>query len=75
LPLIGRAFRHTDKTKSERELLIFITPTIIDDINKEALLSERAREEGVGVAGEQDIPKSRMKQINRDLSSIEEQRF
>jgi type II secretory pathway component GspD/PulD (secretin) len=77
LPLIGRAFRHTDKAKTERELLIFITPTIIDDQNKEKLLKEPAiaLEPDARMGGEQDVPKSRMKQINKDLSSIEQQRF
>ncbi len=71
LPLIGRAFRHTDKAKSERELLIFITPSIIDDNNKDKLLADTRVES----TGEQDIPKSRLKQINNELSSIEQQRF
>ncbi len=78
LPLIGRAFRHTDKTKSERELLIFITPTIIDEQNKDKLLKEPAEialEGGAGMSREQEVPKSRMKQINKELSSVEEQRF
>jgi type II secretory pathway component GspD/PulD (secretin) len=70
LPLIGRAFRHADKAKSERELLIFITPSIIDDSNKTLVTDQRE-----GVKGEQEVSKSRLKQINNELSSIEQQRF
>ena len=31
LPLIGTAFRSRNKTVSDSELLIFVTPTIIED--------------------------------------------
>ncbi len=31
LPIIGKAFRHTDIAKNERELIIFITPHILPD--------------------------------------------
>ena len=31
IPLVGRAFRSTDKNHKQKELLIFITPTIIDN--------------------------------------------
>lgn len=30
IPFFGRAFRHNDKSESERELVIFITPKILD---------------------------------------------
>jgi type II secretory pathway component GspD/PulD (secretin) len=50
LPLIGAAFRSKTTSKSERELLIFLTPHIIDYINQSALkgniqdASDRAQE-------------------------------
>ena len=71
LPLIGRMFRHKDTSKSERELMIFITPSIIDDKNKEKLIGEKFE----SFMGEQDVPKARLHQINKELSSIEQQRF
>ncbi len=71
LPLIGRAFRHTDKTKSERELLIFITPSIIDENNKAKLLMNK----GQALTREQEVPKSRAKQINKELRSMEQQSY
>ena len=36
LPLIGSMFRSTNKSKGERELIIFLTPHIIDDTNQYA---------------------------------------
>ncbi len=40
LPFVGGAFRHKDKSSSERELIIFITPYIVDDKIKEKLNNE-----------------------------------
>jgi len=37
LPLIGSAFRSKNESKNERELVIFITPHIIDDTDQTAL--------------------------------------
>jgi type II secretory pathway component GspD/PulD (secretin) len=73
LPLIGRAFRHTDKNKTERELLIFITPSIVDENNKDQLLAVDKNDHLID--REQDIPKSRLKQIDKELSSMENERF
>ena len=42
LPLIGSAFRYVDKSKDQRELIIFITPHIIDDNNQMDLKSDSA---------------------------------
>ncbi|MBO7380480.1 MAG: pilus assembly protein PilQ, partial [Neisseriaceae bacterium] len=33
IPLLGHLFRHSTKTKDRRELLIFITPRIVDTMN------------------------------------------
>ena len=35
IPLVGAAFRHKEQTVSERELIIFITPYILDSKNKQ----------------------------------------
>jgi len=40
LPLVGAAFRHKDKTSSERDLIIFITPHILDDKFKKKMDNE-----------------------------------
>lgn len=42
LPLIGGAFRSRGKSKSERELIIFLTPHIIDDTNQSALKGDNS---------------------------------
>lgn len=34
LPIIGRAFRSTGKDHQDRELLIFLTPTIVDELTQ-----------------------------------------
>ncbi len=38
LPVVGSMFRSSNKTKAERELLIFLTPHIIDDTNQSTVL-------------------------------------
>lgn len=71
IPVVGAVFRHKNKNTTERELLIFITPTIVNDrgrieqppVPKDAPLRE------------QTIPPSRMKQIDKELKSIEKQRY
>ena len=35
IPIIGEFFKHTQKTKDKRELLILITPTVVTDENSE----------------------------------------
>lgn len=40
LPLIGSAFRYSSKSKSNRELLIFLTPHIIDDNSHDVLKAD-----------------------------------
>ena len=31
IPLLGGLFKHTSDTKSSRELVVFVTPSIVDD--------------------------------------------
>jgi type II secretory pathway component GspD/PulD (secretin) len=71
IPLVGRAFRHKDKVKTERELLIFITPSIVDENNKSKLSSNQ----GQSLTREQEVPKTRAKQISKELSSMEQQNY
>ncbi|MBI3602494.1 MAG: secretin and TonB N-terminal domain-containing protein [Candidatus Omnitrophica bacterium] len=42
IPLLGAAFRHKDKSTEERELIIFITPYILNDKVKEKFDSKAA---------------------------------
>ena len=70
IPLLGGAFRHKNKNSSERELLIFITPTIVNDRGR----IEPPVAQDLPLR-EQTIPPSRMKQIDNELKSIERQRY
>jgi type II secretory pathway component GspD/PulD (secretin) len=70
IPLLGGAFRHKEKTGSTRELIIFITPHILDENNKYLL------KKGVPVV--QNAAKDislRTDEIQRALSSMEQKRF
>ena len=60
IPVIGAAFRYKSKENTDKELIVFITPTIIKDSSFAALrnISER----------EQEKPKAvREKEINTVL--------
>lgn len=72
LPLIGSAFRSRDKSKKERELIIFLTPHIIDDTNQSALKEgpSMSAEEALDI---QDISE-RSRQINNALNSYDMKR-
>ncbi|HOS03755.1 MAG TPA: secretin N-terminal domain-containing protein, partial [Candidatus Hydrogenedentes bacterium] len=59
IPLIGRAFKNTDKTRGQNELLIFITPTIVNEYTMpetdrlaraEAYMGDKNREARKGLA-------------------------
>jgi len=67
LPLIGSAFRHKDKSSAERELVIFLTPRILnetDTINT-ALTNYRP------INREQDMPVRRKLEIDNALAIYE----
>jgi len=65
------AFRHKHLEEEERELIIFITPRIVEDNNIPNILST-----GSGnIVREQEIPTKRLDSINKDLSTFEHQRF
>jgi type IV pilus secretin PilQ/predicted competence protein len=73
IPVIGSAFRHKDKAESQRELIIFITPHIVEDefaSHAQAPLFRR-------ITREQDTPASaqRLDIINKELSYIEDKKF
>ncbi|MBU4334592.1 MAG: secretin and TonB N-terminal domain-containing protein [Candidatus Omnitrophica bacterium] len=71
IPILGMAFRHKHLEEEERELIIFITPRIVEDNNIPNILSS-----GSGnIVREQEIPTKRLDKINKELSTFEHQRF
>ena len=73
IPILGAPFRHRDKSGDSRELIIFMTPHIMDAKTKERLLR---KQEGPAAAQPQHNNKSpRSQEVNRALSTIEQQRF
>ena len=68
IPFVGAAFRHKKKDSVERELVIFITPHIVDDNNKQQLLSTLS---SAAVYGKENPLLDRMDIMKRDLSSME----
>ncbi|HQP10201.1 MAG TPA: secretin N-terminal domain-containing protein [Candidatus Omnitrophota bacterium] len=69
IPVLGAAFRHKDKAESQRELIIFITPHIIteDTATTASSITSSMRE--------QSAPADKTREIEKDLSYIEEQKF
>ena len=70
LPLIGSAFRSSSKKKSERELIIFLTPHIINDVDQIALQGDSST---VSAQADLDIQDAtnRAQEINNSLNSYE----
>ena len=70
IPLLGAAFRHKNKSTSERELIIFITPYILDDKLKKKI----DREATIHFDREVNQP-ARLDTISQQLNSIEESKL
>jgi type IV pilus assembly protein PilQ len=71
IPVLGAPFRHTDKTENQRELVIFITPHIIDEV-----IAKQANSTDMWTMDrEQTIPSDKKDLIDRELSLIEKQHF
>ncbi len=70
IPVIGAAFRHKDKEESQRELIIFITPHIVED---DAYISHAPSFQKI--LREQEVPSQRFDIINKELSYIEDKKF
>lgn len=70
LPLIGAAFRSKVTNKNDRELIIFLTPHIIDDVNQTAL-----KDDGSSISAQADMEAQdsadRAQEINNSLNSYE----
>lgn len=67
IPFIGAAFRHKDSSDIERELIIFITPIIVN----ESLDLEEVKPAKV-LLREQDIPGSREDLVHQELIAAEQ---
>ena len=58
LPLVGGLFQHNDSVESNNELILFVTPFVIDDAEA---LSEATREQI-------EIPKQRLNEVQGELN-------
>jgi len=61
IPILGMAFRNKDDSAKERELIIFITPTIIDDTFHKRIASEE-------FIRERSLPAKKVMAINKEFS-------
>ena len=66
IPIVGAAFRHKDSEDTERELVIFITPHILEEGTSALALSATEN-----IVREQSMPPVRQKQIENTLTSLE----
>jgi len=69
IPVLGAAFRHKNKAESQRELIIFITPHIIQEGYAQGLSAGRFPE----MVYQQNTPLGRSEEINQALSHFEQQ--
>jgi len=71
IPIIGAPFRHKDKDESQRELIIFITPHILDENVPLKTASSKSQK----IVREQSAPSNRTQEIEKDLSHMEKKYF
>jgi len=67
IPFLGFPFRHKDKSETTRELIIFITPHILDEyvsMNKRTSIRKK-------IVREQSVPSVKYQAIEKELSYIE----
>jgi type II secretory pathway component GspD/PulD (secretin) len=73
LPLVGGLFRYNNKSKSNQELLIFLTPHIIDEQNQDILKSDHSSQlEGATTAVKDDT--RRIEDVDQILNIYESKR-
>ena len=65
IPILGQAFRHTDSSIKERELIIFITPHILDEV-----LLETAGVNPAALIREQDVPTDQLQAVEKEMSIL-----
>ncbi len=71
IPFLGAAFRHKDKSESQRELIIFITPHILDENTSLKTVHSKPKK----IVREQSAPSSRAQAIEKDLLYVEKKYF
>jgi len=71
IPILGAPFRHKDKSETQRELIIFITPHILD----EGITQHASKARSKNIVREQGIPANRSKMIDKELTLFEHKRF
>jgi type IV pilus assembly protein PilQ len=74
LPLIGAAFRSKTEQKTERELIIFLTPHIIDYANQSALKGDSSSIPAEASLDTQDAS-DRVQEINNSLNTYEMKKY
>jgi type IV pilus assembly protein PilQ len=74
LPLIGAAFRSKTEQKTERELIIFLTPHIIDYANQSALKGDSSSIPAGASLDTQDAS-DRVQEINNSLNTYEMKKY
>jgi type IV pilus assembly protein PilQ len=73
LPLVGMAFRHKNKAGSKRELIIFLTPHILQDSRTDPFMVHKKIAKSV--PAHTDSKGSHSYEVNKALATMEEQRF
>ena len=71
LPLIGAAFRSKSVNKNDRELIIFLTPHIIDDSNQAALKGDNSYASTAQTALDMQDASDRAQNINNSLNDYD----
>ena len=74
LPLIGAAFRSKTESKSERELIIFLTPHIIDYANQSVLKGDSSSISAEAALDIQDAS-DHAQEINSSLNTYEMKKY
>ena len=74
IPIIGAAFRSKSGADSERELIVFITPHILDDEDR-GVTKFNNRKSSRNIVREKSSQYGRKNQIDQELSTFENRRF
>lgn len=69
IPFLGAAFRHKDNSVDQRELIVFLTPHILENVVSQ-YASTQAEEHFIR---EQRAPSERSNKIDKEMSTIERQ--
>ena len=76
IPLLGRAFKHSSDTESQRELIVFITPSILQDKkNSDIPNIEPVQENFINIIREQTPPSNLSSNKNDKISFMNKQGF